>query len=149
LDNATAHDMNALLEFAPVPLQARPLLYHKAILVISSAPHGSYTVADTHTDRGSGILSFGAGDWGSSVDLLLHPPTNSFDNKPPSMCAGSHAFDVEQLTVPNEEPKAEIHHVSLNRRGDSIQVPHGYWHAVRSTGFRICIGYFQYTKDRS
>jgi hypothetical protein len=58
------------------------------------------------------------------------------EQAPPSMCAGSHAFDVEQLTVPEAvpdgEPKAEIHHITLNRRGDSIQVPAGY--CQRATG---------------
>ena len=64
------------------------------------------------------------------------------------MAGGAHVFDVEELAVPDEEPHAEIHHVSLNRRGDCIQVPAGYWHAVRSTGLRACVAYYQYTKDR-
>jgi len=36
---------------------------------------------------------------------------------------------------------ARLNQALLCRRGDFLYVPEGYWHAVRSTGLRVCVHY--------
>ena len=143
--------MNNILQFAPLPEQAIPLVHFTLNVFVTRAPFETNLLLDAHTDPGSGVLSFGVGERGCSVGLLLHRPTKG--KEVPVCMKGmdeKHAFGVEVgFDSSAVDKKTEVHHVQLRARGECITLPAGYWHAVRSTGLRACVGYFTPTLDKS
>mmetsp|Transcript_63538 Transcript_63538/g.175189 ORF Transcript_63538/g.175189 Transcript_63538/m.175189 type:complete len:188 (-) Transcript_63538:111-674(-) len=155
LSGLNASALDQLMEFAPVPRASRGFVNTEAEVLISNAPHGAYIVADAHTDPCSGAVSFGSGTAGSSSEWLLHGPTSTFLNPgqargvdalakiPPSMRgaggAGAHAFDAPEDFEDDQASGGRLSQACLRHRGDFLYVPEGYWHAVRSTGLRVCV----------
>ena len=141
------HDLHpshlpTLLAMAPPPAAPSPFLFKTRFTVLFSvAPPDECFVVVPHVDKdGTGPLVIGPHCIGSVTSVAVRAPdySRSKEPVPPDMKTVFTSGGVGDTS----QSSPEVHVVNLSTRGAHINLPAGCWHAVRTYGSSIRVGYY-------